>query len=51
MGIEKNDYRCFMKGSGDCRGEVRRFQVGIDFVDICTRHCVLLMETLTEEGF
>ena len=51
MNIEESSYRCFMRGSGDCKGEVRRFQVGLDFIDICVRHCVLLKETLTEEGF
>ena len=44
-------YACFMRESGNCKGDVKRFQVGISFVDICIRHCVYLMDALAEEGF
>ena len=48
---EESDCGCVMRRSGNCKGIVIRLHIGTDFVDVCVRHCVLLKEVLTAEGF
>lgn len=51
MNIDESNYRCFLAYSGDCKGEVKRILAGTEYLDVCIRHCVLLKNALTDEGF
>ena len=47
----KSDRRCFMKQIDGCKGYVIRLPVGVDNIDVCIGHAVLLKRTLDEWGF
>ena len=47
----KSDRRCFMKQFDGCNGYVIRLPIGVDNIDVCIGHAVLLKKILDEWGF
>lgn len=49
------DKRCFMAQYDGCKGYIIRVEVGLNYVDMCIRHAILLKQTLNVtldyEGF